>query len=116
MVRCIAKPGLRALILLLACLGAALGAQAPLGAQASLPACFGRSVLAGNPQAGMPALPGLLPGPLPRLAAQSSPAQTAACETIPFFKEIERELSGGEKHCFYFTVGAGQFVKAYVEQ
>src|SRR5215468_8807379 len=81
MVRLIAKPGLRALILLLAC----------LGAQSSLPA---------------------LPGP----AAQSSPAQTDPCETIPFAKAIDQELSGGEKHCFSFTLGAGQFVHAAVEQ
>src|SRR5262249_9075217 len=99
-------PGLRALILLLACLGAALGERA------YLPACFGRSVLAGNPQSGSPALP----GPLQGLAAQSSPAQTADCETIPFAKAIERELSDGEKHCFSFTVGAGQFVQAAVAQ
>src|SRR5262247_3255070 len=32
-----------------------------LGAQASLPACFGQSVLAGSPQAWMPALPGRAP-------------------------------------------------------
>jgi len=106
MVRFIAKTWLRALILLLACLGAALGAQA------SLPACFGRSVLAGNPQAGMPALPGPLQAP----AAQSSPAQTDPCETIPIAKAIDQELSGGEKRCFSFTLGAGQFVLAAVEQ
>src|SRR5262245_18283588 len=106
MVRFIAKPWLRALILLLACLGVALGAQA------SLPACFGQSVLTGNPQAGMPALLWPLPGP----AAQSSPAQTDPCETIPFAKAIDQELSGGEKRCYSFTLGAGQFVLAAVEQ
>src|SRR5262245_47647536 len=76
MVRRIAKPWLRALILLLAAPGAALGTQ----------------------------------------AAQSSPAQTGSCETIPFAKAIDQELSGGEKRCFSFTLGAGQFVLAAVEQ
>lgn len=94
MVRRIAKPRLRALILSLA-----LVAQS-LGAQASLPACFGQSVIAGNPQAGMPALP----------------RQTAVCEAIHFGAAIDRELSGGEKHCFSFTLEAGQFVQAVVEQ
>jgi CHAT domain-containing protein len=73
MVRCIAKPWLRALILLLAAPGAAP-------------------------------------------AAQSSPAQTDPCETIPSAKAIDQELSGGEKRCFSFTLGAGQFVLAAVEQ
>ena len=84
MVRCIAKPWLRALILLLACLGVAPGA---------------------------PSL-----GPLPRPAAQSSPAQTAACETIAFGTSIDRDLSLGEKRCFSFTLSAGQFVQALVQQ
>src|SRR5215475_5547437 len=86
MVRRIAKPWLRALILLLAC----------LGAQASLPT---------------------LQGPAAQTApAQTAPAQTAPCETILFAKEIDQELSGGEKRCFSFTLGAGQFVLAAVEQ
>jgi CHAT domain-containing protein/tetratricopeptide (TPR) repeat protein len=89
MVRRIAKPALRALILSLA-----------LGTQAPLPACFGQSVHAGNPQAGAPALPG----------------QAAPCETIAFRTGIERELPVGEKHCFSFTLTAGQFVQAVVEQ
>src|SRR5262245_48984463 len=89
MVRGIAKPALRALILSLA-----------LGAQAPLPACFGQSVHAGNPQAGAPALPG----------------QAAPCETIAFRTAIERELPVSEKHCFSFTLTAGQFVQAVVEQ
>ncbi|HEV2667178.1 MAG TPA: tetratricopeptide repeat protein, partial [Blastocatellia bacterium] len=89
MVRHIAKPGLRALILLLA-----------LGAQAPPPVCFGQSTHAGNPQAGAPALPG----------------QAAPCETIAFRTAIERELPVGEKHCFSFTLTAGQFVQAVVEQ
>src|SRR5262245_7269646 len=89
MVRRIAKLALRALILSLA-----------LGAQARLPACFGRSAHGGSTQAGAPALPG----------------QTADCETLPFGKAIERELPVGEKHCFSFTLTAGQFVQAVVEQ
>jgi CHAT domain-containing protein len=72
-----------------------------------LPACSGQSVLVGPPQAGMPALPG---------QAQSSPAQPLACETLPFGKTIDREPSVGEKHCYSFTLGAGQFVQALVEQ
>src|SRR5882672_5515027 len=91
MIRSIAKLGLRALILLF------------LGAQASLPA-----------QARMPALPGK--PALQEPAAQSPPAQTGACETIPFGTAIDREMSGGEKHCFSFTLKAGQFVQAVVEQ
>src|SRR5262245_47967320 len=89
MVRGIAKPALRALILSLA-----------LGAQAPLPACFGQSVHAGNPQTGAPALPG----------------QIVPCETIAFGTAIERELPIGEKHCFSFTLTAGKFVQAVVEQ
>jgi CHAT domain-containing protein/tetratricopeptide (TPR) repeat protein len=89
MFRRIAKPALRALILSLA-----------LGTQAPLPASFGQSVHAGNPQAGAPALPG----------------QAAPCETIAFRTAIERELPVGEKHCFSFTLTAGQFVQAVVEQ
>jgi len=69
-------------------LSLALGAA--LGAQASLPA-------------------------LPR-QAQSSPAQPPACETLPFGKAIDREPLVGEKHCYSFTLGAGQFVQALVEQ
>jgi CHAT domain-containing protein len=56
----------------------------------------------------MPALPGQ--------AAQSSPAQPPVCETLPFGKPIDREPSVGEKHCYSFTLGAGQFVQALVEQ
>jgi CHAT domain-containing protein/tetratricopeptide (TPR) repeat protein len=88
MVRRIAKPGLRALALSLAL------------AQAPLPVCFGQSALAGNPQAGMPAVPG----------------QTAPCEPLPFGTAIERELPVSERHCFSFTLTAGQFVQAVVEQ
>src|SRR5262245_24975251 len=81
MVRRTAKAGLRALILLLACLGAQAGTTG-----------------------------------LPRPAAQSSPAQTAACETIDFGTAIDRDLSRGEKSCFSFTLSAGQFVQALVQQ
>jgi CHAT domain-containing protein/tetratricopeptide (TPR) repeat protein len=79
MVRCIAKPGLRALILFLA----------------------GVSLLILSE-----------PGP----SAQSRPEQTAPCEPIAFGKAIERELLVGESHCFSFTLPAGQFVQAVVEQ
>src|SRR4030095_3432302 len=89
MFRRIAKPALRALSLSLA-----------LGTQAPLPAGFGQSVHAGTPQAGAPALPG----------------EAAPCETIAFRTAIERELPVGEKHCFSFTLTAGQFVQAVVEQ
>src|SRR5262249_44382099 len=34
----------------------------------------------------------------------------------PFDKAIDQELSGGEKHCFSFTLGEGQFIQAAVEQ
>jgi CHAT domain-containing protein/tetratricopeptide (TPR) repeat protein len=100
MVRHIAKLGSRALILLLA-----LGAQ---GAQASLPAEFRQGLTDQSEQAGAPALPGQ--------AAQSSPAQPPGCETLPYGKAIEREPSVGEKHCYSFILGAGQFVRALVEQ
>ena len=83
----------------------ALGAAPWL--QASLPACSGQSALVGTPQPGMPALPG---------QAQSSPAQPLGCETLLFGKTIDREPSLGEKHCYSFTLGAGQFVQALVEQ
>ncbi|HEY9432748.1 MAG TPA: tetratricopeptide repeat protein [Blastocatellia bacterium] len=56
----------------------------------------------------MPALPGQ--------AAQSSPAQPPVCETLPFGKTIDREPSVREKHCYSFTLEAGQFVQALVEQ
>ena len=81
---------------------------ANLEAQASLPACFGQSVLTGSSQAGAPALPGP--------AAQSSAAQPPACEAIVFGTAIDRELSLGEKRCYSFNVSAGQFVQARVEQ
>jgi CHAT domain-containing protein/tetratricopeptide (TPR) repeat protein len=79
MVRRIAKPGLRALILSLAGVCLLILSE---------------------------------PGP----AAQSRPEQTAPCEPIAFGKAVERELPIGEKHCFSFTLTAGQFVQAVVEQ
>jgi CHAT domain-containing protein/Tfp pilus assembly protein PilF len=96
MLRIIAKPPLRALIMLF------LGAQV-LGAQAGIPALSGLPVRS-------TAL--ALPGP----AAQSTPAQAGACETIPFGTAIDRKLSGGERRCYSFTLKAGQFVQAVVEQ
>src|SRR5262245_33101245 len=99
--RRIAKLGSRALILFLA-LGVALGAQA------SLPAEFQQGQQDQNKQAGTPAPPGQ--------GAQSSPAQLPACETLPFGKAIDRGPSLGEKHCYSFTLVAGQFVQALVEQ
>ena len=98
MVRSIAIFGLRALILLLA----------GLGAQASLPAGFRQGLADRSREAMTPAL--RWP------SAQSSPAQTGACEAIPFGTAIDREMSGGEKHCFSFNLEAGQFVQAVVEQ
>ncbi len=52
----------------------------------------------------------------PGLAAQASAAQNPDCETITFGGTIEREMSGGERHCFSFTLEAGRFVQAVVEQ
>src|SRR5215471_18563672 len=89
MVRSITNPGLRALILLLAVLGSQASSQT-------------------STQVSESAIPGA--------AAQSSPAQPVACSEIPFDKPIDREMSRGEKHCFSFTVSAGQFVQAVVEQ
>ena len=101
MVRHIAKLGSLALILLLA-LGAAPGTQAYLSAG------FQQGLTDQSKQAGMPALQGQ--------AAQSSPAQPPVCETLPFGKTIDREPSVREKHCYSFTLEAGQFVQALVEQ
>jgi CHAT domain-containing protein/tetratricopeptide (TPR) repeat protein len=101
MVRHIAKLGSLALILLLA-LGAAPGTQAYLSAG------FQQGLTDQSKQAGMPALPGQ--------AAQSSPAPPPVCETLPFGKTIDREPSVREKHCYSFTLEAGQFVQALVEQ
>jgi CHAT domain-containing protein len=88
MLRIIAKPGLRALIMLMVY----LIAQASPGAQTSLPAG--------------------LAGP----AGQTQPSQIGACPAIPFGTPFDRELSRGAKHCFSFTLKAGQFVQAVVEQ
>src|SRR4030095_5139471 len=64
------------------------------------PAGSAQPLHAKRPQTGSPALPG----------------QAAPCETIAFRTAIERELPIGEKHCFSFTLTAGQFVQAVVEQ
>jgi CHAT domain-containing protein len=101
MVRHIAKLGSLALILLLALGG-------PPGAQAYLSAGFQQGLTDPSKRADMPALPGQ--------AAQSSPAQPPVCETLPFGKTIDREPSVREKHCYSFTLEAGQFVQALVEQ
>ena len=89
------------MILLLA-LGAAPGTQAYLSAG------FQQGLTDQSKQAGMPALQGQ--------AAQSSPAQPPVCETLPFGKTIDREPSVREKHCYSFTLEAGQFVQVLVEQ
>jgi len=101
MVRHIAKLGSRTLILLLV-MGAAPGPQA------SLPAGFQQGQADQSKQAETPALQGQ--------AAKSSPGRPPVCETIPFGKAIDREPSVGEIHCYSFTLEAGQFVQALVEQ
>jgi CHAT domain-containing protein len=84
-----ATSGLRALILVL------LGAQALVCANAVTPA-----------------LPG---NPAPR-APQTPTAQIDACPAIPFATPFDREISRGETHCYSFTLKAGQFAQAVVEQ
>ena len=49
-------------------------------------------------------------------AARSRLTQTEANEQISFGKAVDRDLSGGGKHSYSFTVEAGQFVQAVVVQ
>jgi CHAT domain-containing protein/tetratricopeptide (TPR) repeat protein len=101
MLRIIAKPGLRALIVLF------VGAHV-LGAQAWTPGLPVVSAQSTTPSA---------PGPsTQRPAAQAPTAQTVPCPAIPFGTPFDYELSRPKKHCFSFTLKAGQFVQAIVEQ
>jgi CHAT domain-containing protein len=84
-----ATSGLRALILVF------LGAQALLYANAITPA-----------PPGNPAPP----------APQTPTAQIGACPGIPFATPFDREVSRGETHCYSFTLNAGQFAQAVVDQ
>src|SRR5262245_35111922 len=93
MLRIIANPGLRALMLFL------------LLAQASLPA-----------QAGKLALPAAQNSAAQNSATQNSAAQTDSCSEIPFGTPFDREMSRGKTHCYTFTLKAGQFAQAVVEQ
>jgi len=52
----------------------------------------------------------------PRPSAQTRLPQTGASDPLLFGKAIERDLSGGENHSYTFTLRAGQFVQAVVEQ
>src|SRR5215813_3955986 len=52
----------------------------------------------------------------PGLTTQAHLPQTQPDDPLPFGKTIERELTGGEKHYYSFTLEAGQFVQAVVEQ
>jgi CHAT domain-containing protein/Tfp pilus assembly protein PilF len=80
-----------------------LGAPALLPAQAAPPAFPVQSAQSTKPA---PAGP----------ATQSSAAQPVSCPAIPFGTPFDRELSRREKHCYSFTVKAGQFIQAVVEQ
>ncbi|HEX5081112.1 MAG TPA: CHAT domain-containing tetratricopeptide repeat protein [Blastocatellia bacterium] len=89
MLRIMATSGLRALTLVL------LGAQALVCASAITPG------LPGNPAPPAP---------------QTPTAQIDACPAIPFATPFDREISRGETHCYSFTLKAGQFAQAVVEQ
>src|SRR5215831_17360195 len=52
----------------------------------------------------------------PRPSAQTRLPQTGASDPLLFGKAIERDLSRGENHSYTFTLRAGQFVQAVVEQ
>src|SRR4030095_4263913 len=52
----------------------------------------------------------------PRPAAQTGLTQTGASDPLTFGTAIDRDLSRGEKHNYSFTLKAGQFVQAVVEQ
>jgi CHAT domain-containing protein len=103
MLRILPKPGLRALILIY--LGAQAALSASLGAQASMPA---------GPAGTGPAR--TAPAGTALRAAQTTPAQSGACPATPFGAPFDREISRGEKHCYSFTLKAGQFAQAVVEQ